>query len=416
MKKLFLTLCMLAALVACSGDYETTRRVGPVDPVTTPVERTVIVYISGENTLSAYVNPNLKEMKEGSLKLSDNDCLLVYVDKSKNDELPWLARISKGQITDSVSLSDMGISKKNEYASDPQIMEKVLKYAFNRYPASIDYGLVLWGHSTGWLISNDSVAVTRAYGVDNGINSAVSNDGKWMNVPTLAQVLGKMPRLKFIFADCCMFMCLESLYELRGVADYIIGSPAEVPQDGAPYHTVVPAMFDRDNFYNLIVENYYAQKNGNDKNLDLPLTVVKSSEMDQLATATRTALQAVKAKQTTEYADLKDLIYYNYNSLKFFYNSVNCIFYDAGDFLLAKDSEAYKTWKQAYDKTVIKTTYSAKWYTAFAWDSFYGNSFTVTKERQHGISMYVPQSPTDSPYADYERDIQKLAWYYTVLK
>jgi len=407
---------MLVALVACSGDYETSRRVGPGNPVTTPTERTVIVYISGENTLSAYVNPNLKEMKEGSLKLNDNDCLLVYVDKSKNDELPWLARISKGQITDSVSLSDMGISKKNEYASDPQIMENVLKYAFNRYPASRDYGLVLWGHSTGWLFNSDSIAVTRAYGVDNGINSAVSNEGKWMNIPTLARALGKMPHLKFILADCCMFMCMESLYELRGVADYIIGSPAEVPQDGAPYQTVVPAMFDRDNFYNQIVESYYAQKNGNDKNLDLPLTVVKSSEMDQLATATRTALQAVKAKQTTEYADLKNLIYYNYNDLRYFYNPIHCIFYDAGDFLLAKAPEAYKTWKVAYDKAVIKTTYSAKWYTAFAWDKFYGDNFTVTKERQHGISMYVPQSPTDSPYANHERDIQKLAWYYTVLK
>jgi len=188
--------------------------------------------------------------------------------------------------------------------------EDVLKYAVSRYPATRDYGLVLWGHSTGWLINSDSLAYTRAYGVDNGINSATIDVGKWMNVPTLARVLKKLPHMRFIFADCCMFMCLESLYELRDVADFIIGSPAEVPQDGAPYQTVVPAMFDYDNFATKIVDNYYVQKNGPNKDLDLPLTVVKTSEMEPLAKATRTALQAVKDFHGAEYNDTKDLIYY----------------------------------------------------------------------------------------------------------
>ena len=50
-----------------------------------------------------------------------------------------------------------------------------------------------------------------------------------------ADVMRNLQELKFIFADCCNFMCLESIYELRQVADYIIGSPAEIPEIGAPY-------------------------------------------------------------------------------------------------------------------------------------------------------------------------------------
>lgn len=138
MKKLFLILCVLGTLVACSKDDDTN------DFVPQSIVRTVIVYMSGENNLSAYVNANLIEMKEGSKKLSKDDCLLVYVDKSKASELPWMARIRDGQVTDSVSLADMGISQKNEYASDPQIMEDVLRYAVSHYPATRDYGLVLW--------------------------------------------------------------------------------------------------------------------------------------------------------------------------------------------------------------------------------------------------------------------------------
>lgn len=408
MKKVLFALCVLGSLVACSKDDDGNGFVPQ------PTQRTVIVYMAGQNTLSPYVEYNLREMKEGSLIIGKDDCLLVYVDRSKNSELPWMARIRDGQVTDSVSLADMGISKKNEYASDPQMMEDVLKYAVRRYPATRDYGLVLWGHSTGWLMA-DSIPYTRAYGVDNGINSPTSNDGKWMNLPTLTRVLKKLPRMKFIFADCCMFMCLESLYELRDVADYIIGSPAEVPQDGAPYQMVVPAMFDRDDFAAKIVDNYYAQKNGPNKNLDLPLTVVKMSEMGQLAKATSSAIQAAKAQETIDFADLTGLIYYYYNDLKAFYHSENCILHDAGDFLRAKAPAAdYQAWKQALDRAVVKQTFSAQWHTAFKWDTFYGNNFTATPDRQSGVSMYIPQSSTLGNHATYQNDIKKLAWYYAV--
>ena len=413
MKKLLYTLCVLGALVSCSKEDDAH------DFVPQPTGRTVIVYMSGENTLSAKVNGNLEEMKEGSKKLAKDDCLLVYVDKSKASELPWMARLQNGQVTDSVSLRDMGISDKNEFASDPQIMEDVLKYAVRRYPATQDYGLLLWGHSTGWLITNDTIAYTRAYGVDNGLNSPTSNEGKWMNIPTLTRVLKTLPHMKFVFADCCMFMCLESLYELRSVADYIIGSPAEIPDYGAPYNTMVPALFDRDNFASKIVDAYYAQKNGPDKNLDQPLTVVKMSEMEPLAKATRTVLQAIKRQQTTEYADLTGLIYYFYNSQRAYYYPENNILYDAGDFIRAKAPAAdYQIWKAAFDKAIIKKTYSAHWYTAFKWDTFYGDNFTVTQDRQSGVSMYIPQAQKKddkvTPYATYQANIKKFAWYYVV--
>jgi len=47
--------------------------------------------------------------------------------------------------------------------------------------------------------------------------------------------------------------------------------------------------------------------------------VVKTSEMEPLAKATRTALQAVKEYHGTEYEDLNGLIYYYYNDMKAFY-------------------------------------------------------------------------------------------------
>ena len=406
-KKLFIMMCLTAALTACSSDDDNDL----LRPQT--VEHTVIVYMSGENSLTGYVNADLREMKEGSRLIGEGNALIVYVDKSSNKELPWLARIKDGQVTDSVSLRDMGISDKDELSSDPHVFEDVLQYAVRHYPATRDYGLVLWGHSSGWLMK-DSVAYTRAYGVDNGRNDVNSNEGKWLNLPTMARVLQKLPHLKFILADCCNFMCLESLYELRNVTDYIIGSPAEIPAIGAPYDKVVPTLFlQDDNFYTAIVDRYYEQKY---KELDQPLSVVKTCEMEHVAQATRAALKAVNDSLGSNYADLTGLIYYRYIDANYFYKPYYTFFYDAGDFMLRYAPAAvYRQWKDALDSAIVYRRMSTHWDTFMKWDTFYGNRFTVTEERYHGVSMFVPQSPFSGNYVVYNQEIKSLAWYYAVL-
>ena len=172
-------------------------------------ERTVLVYLAGKNNLSKSLQTNLEQMKAGSKRIGNNT-LLAFVRRDIQGEQPWLARISNGELTDSLSLDDMGISTNNMQACNPELMEQVLKYAYSHYPAN-EYGLVLGGHSTGWLIEQEP-GDTRAFGVDNGDGYAYSNNSKrWINVPTMASVLERVPHLKFIFADCCNFMCLETM-------------------------------------------------------------------------------------------------------------------------------------------------------------------------------------------------------------
>ena len=404
MKKLLSLLLSTILLTACSNDDEP----GPVPPQS--IERTVIVYMAAENNLSSNVNADLKEMKQGSHQIGSGNALVVYVDKSNAQELPWLARIQDGQVVDSVSISDMGISSTDCLSSDPNVMEQVLQYAVRRYPATSDYGLVLWGHSTGWLF-RDSVAYNRrAYGVDNGFNGS-TNDGKWINIPAMARVLSNLPHFKFIFADCCNFMCLESLYELRSTTDYIIGSPAEVPFVGAPYQTVVPAMFSSTtDFYRGIVDRCFEQRV---KGCNLPLSAVRTEQMEALAQATRTVLQAVDDSLKGEYADLSGNIYYFYNSLTMNYNPGHCIFYDAGDFIKRYTKpDDYRLWKEALDQAVVYKRSSTRWDTDKSWTYYYGDHFTVTDDRYHGVSMYVPQSSSLDLYATYSQDIMKTSWYW----
>lgn len=367
--------------------------------------RTVLIYMSAENTLSYDSEADLAEISVGSQNLSEYDNLLVYYDRANKSELPWLARIVNGQLTDSVSIVDMQISDKDEYASNPHIFEKVLSYAFSHYPATAGYGLTLWGHASGWL-KEDSIAYSRGYGIDNGANSPSFDSGYWLNMPTLRRVLEKQPHLEFIFADCCNFMCLESIYELREVTDYIVGSPAEIPDIGAPYDKVVPEMFKRQNAVKGIMTKYAEDLPNNQ-----PLSIAKTKEMDALAEATRTVLQAINRRLDTESPDMTGLIHY-YNEYKSRYYPYYNIFYDAGDFVKKYATETeYKQWKQALDRIVTDKVFSKSWTTNKPWSSHYSD-FEMTEEKYHGVSMYVPENLDLGYYKRYNEDIKLFGWYW----
>lgn len=398
---------LMVLMTACSKDDVPATRGGDAANA-----KTILIYMAGKNDLSYALERNLKQIKEGSKHIGENDNLLVFVRRNNGLEEPWLARIKSGVVTDSMSLSNMGITSSDDQsrACDPIVMEGVLRYAFSHYPAmNGNYGLVLWGHGSGWLIEQEVTPKNsrRGFGVDVGDNN--SNDRRWINITTMANILKELPHMKFIMGDCCCLMCLENLYELRNTCDYIIGSPAEIPYSGAPYDQIVPDFFADGKFYTDIIDKYYSNIMGN-----LPLTAVKTSEMDNLAQVTRQTLQAVKEKIGNGYADMTGLIhYYHTDKQDKFFPEYN-IFYDAGDYIRTYAPEAvYQQWRQALDRTVIDSRMATKWNTDKPWSNKYSD-FTVTKEKFHGVSMFVSQDPSRGNYARYNKDIKQMAWYETV--
>ena len=409
-----LTAGTMMSFTACSSDDEVLSEVNDNLQLNASryaaAERTVLVYLAGKNNLSQSLQTNLEQMKAGSMHIGNNT-LLVFVRRDMQGEKPWLARVNNGELTDSVSLDDMGFGKSNMQACNPELMEQVMRYAFSHYPAN-EYGLVLGGHSTGWLIDEEP-GQTRAFGVDNGDGYTYSRKNKrWMNVPTMARVLERVPHLKFIFADCCNFMCLETMYELRNVTDYIIGSPAEIPAEGAPYEQIIPALFEKNSFCSSVIGIYYRAQNG-----ELPLSAVKTSAIDQLASATRYALDMVQAKIGNGYADTQGLIHYGYSGSSIQFHQEYNLFYDAGDFFRSQLSENdYLQWKQALDKTVIEKRFAKQWRTCMTWRYIYSD-FEMTEEKYHGVSMYIPQDANTEYgiyYAQNNEDIKQLKWYQSV--
>ena len=415
-KSIFYTVIMALVVLttACSSDDDLMAETTGKQSDSMKSEKTVLVYMAGRNDLTQDVNTDLDEIKDGSRRIGDDCNLLVFVRRFEKKETPWLARIKNGEVTDSVSLNDMGVKSSDGQmrGSDPIVMEGVMRYAFRHYQSLTGYyGLVLWGHGSGWLMKDEVKKSTRAYGVDWG-NDDNSDNGLWLNIPSLAEILKNMPHMKFIMADCCNFMCLENLYELRNTCDYIIGSPAEIPGQGAPYDQIVPDMFADGTFYTSIIDKYHNSVYGL-----LPLTVVKTSEMENVAQATRQALQAVKSNSGNTYADMTGIIHYYHTDKKIFdandkiiFRPEYNIFYDAGDFFLANaPKDVYQQWKQALDKAIVVKRNATFWNTDKNWRYKYSD-FTVTDEKMHGVSMFVPQDPVGGNYAKYNEDIKKMSW------
>lgn len=406
MKKLVTMLCACLLVVGCSSDKSDDQ---PDTPET--ASRTVIVYIAGDNNLSSYVSSDFEEMRQGSKSLPSNTNLIAYIDRGSTSSMPCIVKIKDAKA------DTIYVAEKNTYSSSPDVMKDIITKIMEEYPAN-DYGLVLWGHANGWAITNDSIgratksraiqqsnkmgtSIREAYGVDNGY---------WMNIPTLANVLNSLPnKFKFIFADCCCFQSVESAYELRNVTDYIIGSPAEIPAAGAPYTTVVPALFSTSaTFYKEIVDAYAAQKISGYYE---PLSVVKTSEMESLASATSPLLQAIAEAGGIE-RNNNIAYYFSYSP----YGSNYKLLYDMQDLFMKyiSDENLYNTWKSALDKAVVYKNMAYPWIS----DSFVDFSdFTLTDDNYSGMNIFIPASYIPSTYyvgsSSFDKaSIKKMAWYY----
>lgn len=409
MKYLLTLICLLASFTSCHEDND--KQTGK--------SRTVLVYISAENQLSEYSDRNISQMVKGSKKLDNKNHLIVYVDKATPNEMPYIAEIANGEIK-VVRTFDEDI-----LSSDPREMRDIIKWTADNYPAD-DYGLVLWGHASGWIME-DSVATSltygprKAFGVDNGRNDKLSDVGKWLNISSMAQCIEETGiKFKFIFADVCCFQCVENVYELRNATEWLIGSPAEIPGYGAPYDAIMPYMFSTSpNFYKGMIDEYekfYASISVNGTVYSVPLSAANTSE----ATSLVQAANQIWGKMPIKNISADGCIYYfgRYYIAGKGYDSNN-IFYDAYDIVRANtDAATAEAWNNALDRMIAYSSFNTNRIWLSSYVNYFKNQhvifsdFTITHEKMKCISMFVPLRVYDNGNAQYNEMIKSTAWYY----
>ncbi|MGN0282791.1 MAG: clostripain-related cysteine peptidase [Prevotella sp.] len=387
MKYLLTVICGLLLFSSCKDDHE--------NPEENLLDRTVIVYVTGDNNLSWDVEANMTDLVVGSTNIGEKNRIVLIADN--NDIKPTQIVIKNGQVEEQLDFEE------EFYTTDPERMRILLNDVMNKYKSK-SYGILLWGHSTGWLIERDtlSYAKTKGYGYDDtGTNSLNTT---WINYPTMAKVFESLPsKFDFIIGDCCLLQCAEVAYELRNCTNYIIGAPSETPDKGIPYKEVVPLMFDSSSDSYMKVAELIADNTLQDNGIyyNVPTSVIKTSEMENLATATKKVIMQGLLPYPVN--TTQAIYYFKYSGIK--------IMYDMQDiFLKNVNAEAYNEWKMAFDAAVIYRKPSNRWLTSYicSWD----DDFTVTDTYYGGMSMFFPMEQYDRMvvYKPNEQ-IKYMQWY-----
>ena len=188
-------------------------------------------------------------------------------------------------------------------------------------------------------------------------------------------------------------------------ANYIIGSPAEIPGVGAPYRSVTKAFFYKSSdFYADIAKRYFEQIVDGCR---VPISVIKCKELDNLAAATNKIMHTFAASLGNN-PNMSGRIYYKGNNTK----PAEKVMYDMNDFMLHEAASGdYDEWRQAFNKCVVVQLNASKWITN---NQINFNDFTVTKTNYGGVSMFIPQQRAGSSYDKYNNDIKKMSWYNAI--
>lgn len=334
------------------------------EDVVPATQRTVLVYMAGDNSLSSYIDRNLDSIASGCLRADlDAGNLLVYADSRKDaPQLIQFLKDGNGKVRQQVvETYEEGNSASSEN------LRQIIRDVSQRFPAE-SMGLVLWSHGTAWLPS-DLDSYLRSFGQDGD---------QFMELNDLADALRDF-HFDFLLFDACYMGSIEVAYALRHCTDYLIASPTEVLADGFPYQEIVPMMFEpqvrpagiAEAFY-----TYYDRLNGAVRSASV--SVVQTDQLEQLADACHPILDAQKL-ETLEKIPLEQV-----QALEYLGRNVHTL-YDMEDYLsqIASEEEA-EVLRQALGRAVV--------YKACTPYNYFANPGPVKIDRFSGLSIYAPQA------------------------
>lgn len=188
---------------------------------------TILFYMVGENDLSDYMEVNIDNIKTGYGKTDSLANILVYKDIDENPKLYLVDKDTYGTVTLKT------IKTYSSQASvDPDVMARVLNDVFTTYPASRK-GVVFSSHADGSLYQSSTIS-KRSFGLEK-INGTYYG----MNITDIDEALSQCPYLDLVMFDACLMANIETAYEIKNRAKYLLATPNSVPGDGFPYQYVM---------------------------------------------------------------------------------------------------------------------------------------------------------------------------------
>lgn len=215
MNRLLLSLLFALFLVSCKNEED--------EPVVNPTaERTVLVWLAGDNNLSSEVPRKIAAIARGYAATNQTDTrLLVYSDR-RND-YPQLV-----EITPQGELKILATYPAHNSAS-PETLNRMLSEMMSAAPAK-KYGLIVFSHATGWLPKGALEHPTDYMNQKSLTRTIFDDNGEQMPIADFAAALPC--RFDYIVFENCFTAGVELAYELRDKTDRLLVSSAEILSPG----------------------------------------------------------------------------------------------------------------------------------------------------------------------------------------
>lgn len=439
MKRSFVILFVLAALVSCTRDDNFSfKREEASDKADSWASKTrveseetrnvMLLYSAGFNTLANYLDEDIKELPSGFVPNKGNraDHILLVYSKltsrnpstgscTQNFSSPTesalfrLYRESSGNVVqDTIKVWGTDVD-----ACNPETMREVLQLVYDRFPAK-GYGMVFTSHATGWLPSgyyadpskfetqtNDDIVqwspvkrmrpqtvypeiepfpAVKSLGQDN-----IPDAPKEMELDVFADAIPY--HLDYLLIDACLSGCVEVAYQLRGKADIVGFSQTEVLADGFNYKTLAYRLLQTTPDPLSVCKDYfdsYDSKQGEYRSATI--SVIDTRRMDDLASVCKTLFGKYREKINT----------LNGNKVQGYFRYQRHFFYDLKDVLV-------KAGITAAEEAELDAALSQCVIYKAATDYF----LSIRINTACGFSMYLPSMGSDYLDNFYKT---RLAW------
>lgn len=243
-----------------------------------------------------------------------------------------------------------------ENSADSEVLSRIINTMNRDYPAD-RYGMIFFSHGSGWLPEGTLIS-PRSLVIDNG-----GGTKREMEYTDFASAIPD-GQFDFIILEACLMADAMSMYELRNKAEYILASSAEIVAPGFTYITAneIMRLFDTGNNIKNIVSGFgqsyhdYIVKTFAEGNArrSLTMSVIKMSEMENLASVTKSVLQGTAFDEATLMVDIDKIQTFDRPNALIRSGEKKSRYFDLGHTVenLVSDSK-YNVFANQMEKTVV---------------------------------------------------------------
>lgn len=240
--------------VSCSDDDDDGYSATEDEATVEQAEQTVIMYMPWSGNLLSAFKTNIADMQtaiEQRGGLEDKRLMVFIAESSSSARLIEMVYDGYSCTLDTI---DTYSYSTGSYTSTAGLYS--LLYDITAAAPADSYAMIIGSHATGWIpkgvnvesgnsarawpAGGDDVLLTRYFGHYN-------DEDYQTDISTLADAISMLGiEMDYILFDDCYMANIETAYELRNAAKYLIASTCEVMSYGMPYSTAGISLLDMD--------------------------------------------------------------------------------------------------------------------------------------------------------------------------